>query len=262
VPVLPVSKLCISCNQTKDISEFSVRNYKTETGNKSRKVASRCKPCDRTWQKKYYQPTPHEPHGLERPKTCRKCKTLKSATEFAIVTYASGRRGLTSPCKECQSQARTTEEARAANRAYTKKLKKEGRYTPRSKEYRAAYYQKNKDKIRLRNKAFRDANPEIMRKRYIAAIYKKISMGCDKRLKHVRESIEEVLESYRVGDMYWDVYSSELIEKPTIDHIVPLSSGGTNESANFCVTSLENNSSKNKMPLLVWLAKRAAKLAA
>ena len=100
-----------------------------------------------------------------------------------------------------------------------------------------------------------------MRKRYIANIYKKIAMGCDKRLKHVRESIGEVLESYRVGDMYWDVYSSELIEKPTIDHIVPISSGGTNESANFCVTSLENNSSKNKMPLLVWLAKRAAKLA-
>lgn len=123
-------------------------------------------------------------------------------------------------------------------------------------QYGAAYFQANKDAIRLRNKRFRDANPEKTRLRYLAAIYKRLARGCDKRKKHIQNAIAETLEAYRVGDLYWDVYSSELIAVPTIDHIVPLAAGGGNGAENFCVTSRANNTAKNRMPLLVWLLRR------
>lgn len=72
--------------------------------------------------------------------------------------------------------------------------------------------------------------------------------------------MEETLSLARVGDKYLDAYSGELIDTPTIDHIVPLSLGGTNDVDNLCVTSLSNNSSKFNDLLIVWMAKRCRDL--
>jgi hypothetical protein len=126
----------------------------------------------------------------------------------------------------------------------------------KSREYQAKHFQENKEKIRLRNKEFRDANLENVRLRYLAAIYKRRAFGCDRRKSEVKAAISVALESYRIGDLYWDVYDSRLIEVPTVDHVVPVSLGGTNHEDNFVVTSLANNSSKNKTPLLLWMLRR------
>lgn len=255
-PQLPADKRCPGCSIVKSAAEFGIVNYTTDAGNRSRKLKTRCKSCGLIAARKRRN-RPRIIHDISQPKQCNRCKVIKPADCYHFITYESGRKALASYCKQCLSEECKTDEYRAQRRAYEKKLRAEGRRekTPEAKQRAAEYYQQNKEQIRLRNKAFRDANPEIVRKRYLAAIYKKRT-ACDKRLKHIQDAVTEALESYRIGNMYWDVYSSELIGEPTVDHIVPLSSGGTNEASNLCVTSLANNSSKSNQPLLGWLIKR------
>lgn len=68
--------------------------------------------------------------------------------------------------------------------------------------------------------------------------------------------IRYTIDSYRIGNRYLDVYTNELVEKPTIDHIVSIKDGGVNNWTNFAVTSAVENSSKGKKPLLVYLLSR------
>jgi 5-methylcytosine-specific restriction endonuclease McrA len=68
--------------------------------------------------------------------------------------------------------------------------------------------------------------------------------------------IEYTLESYRIGERYWDVYSSQLISKPEIDHITPIVDAGGNEWPNMAVTSRRNNAAKGGLPLLQYLLAR------
>jgi 5-methylcytosine-specific restriction endonuclease McrA len=85
---------------------------------------------------------------------------------------------------------------------------------------------------------------------------RRIAGGWSKNSKAVRKAIEETLELARIGNQYLDAYTGELIDEPTIDHIIPISKGGTNDADNLCVTSLSNNSSKFNDSLLIWLIKR------
>jgi hypothetical protein len=257
-PRTPDEKRCPQCGEIKLAAQFGISSFTTPAGDTGTKLRSWCKPCSSAYVSARRIRRPFIPHDITQPKQCNMCKTVKPADEFPFITR-NGRKALGSYCNQCESDRRKTEEYKIFRRAYEKQLRTEGRLwinKAEGKNYAAEYYQQNKEQIRQRNKAFRDANPEIMRKRYIAAIYKKLAAGCDKRLKHIKLAITEALDSYRIDNMYWDVYSSELIEVPTIDHIVPLSAGGVNTADNFCVTSRLNNSSKNNLPLLVWLAKR------
>jgi hypothetical protein len=127
----------------------------------------------------------------------------------------------------------------------------------REKAYLADHFQRNKERIRLRNIEERRRNPEKHRLRAVANIARRRAFGDDRKMPEVREAIASALESYRIGDQYWDVYESKLIDVPTVDHLSAISRGGTNAPDNLTVTSRENNSSKGTLPLIVWLAKRA-----
>jgi len=77
-----------------------------------------------------------------------------------------------------------------------------------------------------------------------------------KRLKggaHIAE-LRNLIDSY-LGRC---VYCFEPLNPVTIDHIVPLIKGGTNDIENLVPACGRCNSSKNRNNLVVWLAKRAA----
>jgi hypothetical protein len=129
----------------------------------------------------------------------------------------------------------------------------------------AAYYEANKDRIRERDKARRKAEKETAKTRWRSERLAKKARrdaGWRKEAPAIQVAVTECLESYRIGNQYWDVYESQLIDNPTIDHIVPVTAAGTHTADNFCITSLENNASKGNRSLLVWLAKRARRFAA
>jgi hypothetical protein len=230
---LPTQKKCSLCDAVKPATDFYSVAYTTPIGTRLRKLKPGCKACETIKRLARYRETyvPHprqyEPPKVRDAKAERLAKRLANPEQFRAyeAKYREGRRS-----NPEQNQA--------------------------DQKLRADWYQANKERVRIRNKKFRDANLEKVRLRYLAAIYKKVARGCDKRKKSIQNAIAETLASYRVGDLYWDVYSSELIAVPTIDHIVPLASGGGNDVDNFCVTSKANNTAKNRTPLLVWLLKR------
>jgi 5-methylcytosine-specific restriction endonuclease McrA len=70
--------------------------------------------------------------------------------------------------------------------------------------------------------------------------------------------IKEGCDQYKIGDKYLDVYSGELIDSPSVDHVVALSKGGKHEVDNLCVTSAKSNNEKHAHSLIMFLWRRAA----
>jgi hypothetical protein len=186
---------------------------------------ARCKPCklkaDTARYVRKREPLPVSPN--ENSKVCIDCrlpKVLNDFYSFSSTRYGGVRKH--AKCKECQ-------------RAYVKAG--------------TAYHERNKERIRKRNLVRYEATGGR------ANQYPKTERPDGRKI--AQAAVVECLELYRIGDQYWDVYDSRLIDSPTIDHIVPVTAGGTHTADNFCVTSLENNASKGNRSLLVWLAKRA-----
>lgn len=124
--------------------------------------------------------------------------------------------------------------------------------------YRRLWAKINAERMRFLKKRWRKDNPE---KSFIESrswqYKRKATEGYNPTLRAVKAAVAETLDQYRIGALYLDVYTGNLIEMPTIDHITPLALGGSNDAENLCVTSVSNNSSKHNNLLIVWLAKRA-----
>jgi len=112
---------------------------------------------------------------------------------------------------------------------------------------------KNKDRYAASIKAYRDENREKTLRQRVISEQKRTAA---KFGQEDNALIERVLAEARFGDKYLDAYSGDMIDKPVVDHIVPLSRGGAHAYENLCVTSRSNNSTKHAKPLLVFLATR------
>lgn len=126
------------------------------------------------------------------------------------------------------------------------------------KARKRASHLRNLDDHRRRCRDWVAKNPEKRKLTSKASEHKRREGGWNKDSRAVRSHINDALESYRIGDQYWDVYNSCLIDNPTVDHIVPVSKGGRSDAGNLCVTSMPTNSSKFNDSLIVWMLKRAS----
>jgi hypothetical protein len=177
-------------------------------------------------------------------KGCITCQVVKPRAEFHLYRYTTnqGKPSLRmdSRCKACNSVRR--------------KLRKSEREREVVRKYRSLHREQINNQIKRHRQEFR---AETLAGR-IASEAKRRAKGYDRNLSATRESILQVLELYRIGNRYVDVYDGVLIDAPTIDHIEPLSGNGHHESGNLCVTSRQNNTSKHKTPLIVWMTRRMA----
>ena len=119
------------------------------------------------------------------------------------------------------------------------------------------YHAKNRTVLNEKARLYRVANAERVRIARVASEHARRITGYEPKRKEVAELIQYVFESYRIGEKYLDPYSGDLIDFPTLDHIVALSKGGENHLDNLTVTSLSNNISKHNKPLLIWMLHRA-----
>lgn len=264
---LPESKRCTKCDTVQDACNFKVREYKTSTGRDSRKLHSMCHPCRLKYNyskfKRKGTPKGKPAHPIDQPKTCPKCKVITEPEGFYLLQGKSGKKYLASYCKEC---CRKIEFSLEKRREYDLKRRRKEDSDPerlaKKKAWHADNFQENKERIRLRNMQRRRDRPDIVRARAIASAIRRSSFGDNRRIPEIKQAVADALDSYRIGGMYWDVYESKLIEVPTVDHIDPISRGGLNVFENLTVTGLATNSSKGSLPLIVWMAKRAAREAA
>lgn len=185
-------------------------------------------------------------------RTCVKCGDRKTIEEFRKVSTKrkkSGKvcTGRDSTCKRCALRI-NYECRRQPHNIETLKRKQ------------ARYFQKHREEIDPKSKQWWAAHPE--QKRLTALTYAhKVRVSGDGVKYACRDAIKSAFAMAKIGELYLDAYSGELITKPTIDHIMPVTRGGTNHEDNLCITSLENNASKSDDVLIVWLAKRATRKA-
>lgn len=179
-------------------------------------------------------------------KRCLKCKKVLLAEDFYKYRY------LTNQLKLSYRLAPTCKNCSNAQRRISRKLDPE-----RQAEITKRYKVKHAEEIREWTKAYRQL-PENKR-RHAASENIRRMKGVNRSKKSDMVAIDEALELARFGDRYLDAYSGELIDKPTVDHIIPLKSGGSHDSDNLCVTSRINNISKHVKPLIIWMAYRRRK---
>ena len=175
-------------------------------------------------------------------RSCIMCVTNKPVHEFYAYAYKTkqGKPSMRyeSRCKDC---------SRARRKEYY------ANNTVRSLSAARRYKRLNRDVLAQRRAAYRLANREatLASRRASQARRKAHQPG-----GATGADYERVLAEARFGDRYLDVYSGELIDQPTVDHIEPLCKGGAHDYWNMSVTSLANNSQKHARSLLIWLRLR------
>ncbi len=209
----------------------------------------------------YNKAIPFKP-GHQSEKVCKQCGETKPIDQFSLSGWrirANGeRRRYRAPhCKSCSNERRrNTPGTRAKKAAYQRKYRL--RDLESFKIAKRISRQNNKESHNARSRRWVEANLEKRRLTLVISEQRRrLEQGWNKKSPAIRQAIEQTLELARFGDQYLDAYTGELIDKPTIDHIMPISAGGTNDADNLCVTSLSNNSSKCDDSLIVWLVKRA-----
>ncbi|MCK8788090.1 HNH endonuclease [Roseomonas sp. NAR14] len=177
-------------------------------------------------------------------KVCIMCGEEKPRAAFYTYPYTTnqGKRSvrLESRCIPCSRSRRKDDYARhgEARRATARR-----------------YKDANREAVAAQVREYRTANIDLLRRQRVVSEQKRRA-GARISSAESRALIERVLEEARFGDRYLDAYTGELIDKPEIDHIVPLKAGGEHVYENLCVTSGKVNRSKHARPLLLWMASR------
>lgn len=186
-------------------------------------------------------------------KTCTKCgKTLPATAEF-FTRNKKTRDGLHAHCKECRSAYST------ANRE---------RFAEYKRIYGAAYYAANRERCRAYDAANRERRRENKRawtaanrerlteyKRFYRATHPGFVSASNRRRRARRLSAEgthtaadiEAQVKRQKGKCFW--CGEKVGDTYHVDHIVPLSRGGSNDPENLVIACPSCNCSKqDKLP--------------
>ena len=203
-------------------------------------------------------------------KRCSKCGRWLVASTVNFHRAKKGRYGLASQCKECWSKK--NKQWIETNRDKVTEYKKQWREA--NPEYYKQYYKNNRKKVLEHKKQWREANPEYHKQYY--------ENNRDKLLKyheqwyqtpqgqvvefnrHQRRRTKEEQQGTGITKDQWlemmnyfewkCAYSGETLSKDTrsVDHIVPLNSGGDHEIWNMVPMLRKLNSSKNASNMEEW----------
>lgn len=235
-------KQCSRCGQVKPIERYALMGtIFLKNGEPRRYKAAECLDCQAEYARLRRAGLRREPKPQKSERKCCTCAIVKSNTEFHQQRYERGIR-FKSECKSCGSAR-----GKILRQADPEKWKQKCRnWRKQHPDERLAYDREYRDKNREKWQIYGRKNYANRK----AAKFNPASPA-------TKEAVAQTLAQARFGDQYLDAYSGELIDDPTIDHIVPLSKGGTSDPDNLCVTSKANNASKHNNDLLIWLVKRA-----
>ena len=207
-------------------------------------------------------------------KRCTVCGRWLVASTVNFYKLKNGKYGLEARCKDCAKNQ--NKRYREANRE--KDLDRKKQWYEANKEQQKQYREANRNKIAEYKKQYREANKEKMteqrKQRYQGNKEKELERNKQYRQTpqgqvalfngHQRRRTKEEQQGTGITKDQWlelmsffdwkCAYSGETLSKDTrsIDHIVPLNSGGDNMIWNCVPMTRSLNSSKNSKDMLEW----------
>jgi 5-methylcytosine-specific restriction endonuclease McrA len=254
------TRICKNCAASKPLQDYAVRNASTGT---RRGV---CRACIAAQARARFIPKrPPVPEGLKR---CAGCKRNLPKENFGKCSAASD--GLYFRCRPCARAKAREQHAenreknnakarawRAANKELSKRLVADwnSRNADRIKEKRRERATRNPEAIRLARERFRKANPgynaawAAANKDKVAEATKRYRIRNASMLResmNYRRALKVSAEAKRVDlDSLWDGFcgicgealSADVkwphSDSPSVDHIIPISKGGSHTQENL-----------------------------
>lgn len=227
-------KRCSRCGESKPLADFA-RNKNSRDG-----LQPRCKSCNCEWHRVYY--AEHKAHPRVRirklepheSKTCNRCGHTKPVAEFRGHKRTDGD-GHYNQCRECE-------------RAYHRSAQ------PLRREWRRLYDKTHRDRIYAKQKEWRQRNRErhiASRRRYWRSEKGRLYNRVRAQMRRIRKSegapvtVEQV--QALMAQQKRCYYCRRLFtsrRKPTLDHVIPLSKGGSHDISNLVLACRTCNAKK------------------
>lgn len=184
-------------------------------------------------------------------KTCTLCKEPKPTSEFG--KHAQKKDGLSSWCKPCARRKANERAKKPENRerkkAYDKERNKDPKIIARAKDYFRKRYAENKAETKERIRKWQERNPGKVTN------YKKNNKYKRREIINSSELTTKQLSVWENSQVkicsYCGVSCNGIYQ---IDHIDPLSAGGSHSIDNLTIACPSCNRSKSNTPLIIWLA--------
>lgn len=184
-------------------------------------------------------------------KTCSlRCRRINK--KLLNAQHIQRKRANNQTFKEKEKEYKQTEKYKEYAREYSRKQRELGndfasKNPEKKKEYDKQYFQANKEKARIRGRAYHKLHPEY-----------------SKKSKANRRSIEKDIDPMpdaRIVKKRIDLFNGCCFCKGegalTLDHLIPLSSGGTHEENNLLGACRKCNCSKQDINWQDWFRKQS-----
>ena len=194
-------------------------------------------------------------------KICTKCNRLLVANSMNFAKQKNGKYGFKSICKECKKKynsehkehiAEHNKQWREANSEYIKEYNKQWREANSEyiKEHNKQWNEANSEYIKEYNKQWNEANRKRRNELARKANHKRRALKAQNGGEYTLEQWNECLEFFD----YTCAYSGAELNKDNtnIEHIIPISKGGTNNITNIVPALDSVNKSKNARDMLEW----------
>lgn len=233
-----ITKQCTRCGETKIIQEFH-RMAKSPDG-----YRTICKKCRAIAEGKVY--IPYQPPGF---KYCRNCKQMLPRTTEYFQASKLGRFGLDTRCRKCKNAEGRDYHDANRERVLTRKHE---------------YYIDNLEREQKRAKKYRDEHPTYIHDWYIASKPRLLPLrrvyASDRRAREMNAegtyTPQDIEQMYEDQCGYCAYCGIRLFDTYHLEHIIPLSRGGSNWPENLCLTCRDCNLSKNDKLTAEWEAVR------
>lgn len=225
-------KICGKCKEVLSVECF------TKNKNYTDGLSTRCKKCTSIGFKKYYEE--HTEYMREKTR-----KYVANNPEKIKEYYDTHK-----------------EERRVYDSKYKKNNAEKINQQRKNKGYDKLYYQKHREKLMKKQKAYYEAHKE-QRRQWLRS---EAGRASERASRHKRRALilknggiftkEEVFEALAFFD-YKCAYTGEPLEDSyNLDHIVALTKGGTNYIWNIVPCNKSPNSSKNNSEMEEWYRKQ------
>ena len=192
---------------------------------------------------------------IKSTKKCSKCGEVQDIDMFSKANaHKDGHKG---QCKVCVKEyyKNNKDKIKEQKKEYNKNNK------DRIKERQKKYYENNKDRIKEYDKEYRENNKdrikeyrETHRIEYKAYVHKRRARIKSNGGSYTKAQWLECLEFFD----YKCAYSGEplTVDTASVEHVVPVSKGGTSDISNLVPCVLTYNISKNDTDLIDWYSRQ------